>query len=137
MRITPIAIALLLGVLAGCTSPGTVPAAAMSVSIANGTTLTVTLVVNDAPVATVQPGDDADVPASRLTALPWAVEARSSSGRVLVSLVVHDGDVVQAPGGSKGDATRIDLSCGRLDIWSGPPLLGPAPGPGSPGDCAP
>jgi hypothetical protein len=137
VRTTPIAIALLLGVLAGCTAPGTVPAGSMSVSIENGTTLTVTLVVNDAPVATVQPGNDADIPASQLSSLPWNVEARSPSGRVLVSLVVHDGDVVQAPGGSKGDANRVDLSCGRIDIWSGPPLLGPAPGPGSPGDCAP
>jgi hypothetical protein len=137
VRTTPIAIALLLGVLAGCTAPGTVPAGSMSVSIENGTTLTVTLVVNDAPVATVQPGDEADIPASQLSSLPWNVEARSPSGRVLVSMVVHDGDVVQASGGSKGDANRVDLSCGRIDIWSGPPLLGPAPGPGSPGDCAP
>ena len=30
-----------------------------------------------------------------------------------------------------------NLSCGRLDIWSGPPLSGPPPGPGKPGDCAP
>jgi hypothetical protein len=137
VRITPIAIAVLLGVLAGCTTPGTVPAVSMSVSIANGTTLTVTLVVNDTPVATVQPGDDADIPASQLSSLPWNVEARSASGRVLVSLVVHDGDVVQSQDGSKGDANRVDLSCGRIDIWSGPPLLGPAPGPGSPGDCVP
>jgi hypothetical protein len=56
---------------------------------------------------------------------------------VLVSMIVHDGDVVAAADGDKGDANRVDLSCGRLDIWSGPPLLGPAPGPGSPGDCGP
>ena len=92
MRIKPIAIALLLGALAGCTAPGTVPSGSLSVSIANGTTLTVTLVVNQVPVETVQPGNDADIPASQLSSLPWNVDARSPSGRVLVSLVVHDGD---------------------------------------------
>ncbi|HEY5275535.1 MAG TPA: hypothetical protein VIK38_03190, partial [Coriobacteriia bacterium] len=61
----------------------------MSVSISNGTTLTVTLVVNDAPVATVAPGVDAAIPASRLSSLPWRVEARSPSGRVLVSMIVR------------------------------------------------
>lgn len=34
-------------------------------------------------------------------------------------------------------AVRVDLSCGRLDMWSGPPLLGPFPGPGTPSDCNP
>ena len=131
------AVALLCALLAGCTAPGTVPAGSMSVSISNGTTLTVTLVVNDAPVATVAPGVDDAIPASRLSSLPWRVEARSPSGRVLVSMIVHDGDVVATADGDKGDANRVDLSCGRLDIWSGPPLLGPAPGPGSPGDCGP
>ncbi len=32
---------------------------------------------------------------------------------------------------------RVDLSCGRIDIWSGTPMMGPAPGPGVPGDCDP
>jgi hypothetical protein len=82
------------------------------------------------------------MPATSLPALPWAIEARSPSGRVLTSLTVNSGDVWQVTFpdgsvGSKGDAARVDLSCGRLDIWSGPPLAGPAPGPGSPGDCAP
>ena len=35
---------------------GTVPARAMSLSIQNGTSLTVTLVVNNVPVATLAPG---------------------------------------------------------------------------------
>jgi hypothetical protein len=115
----------------------------MSVSIANGTTLTVSLVVNDAAVATVAPGDDANISASQLPSLPWTVEARSPSGRVLVSLVVHDGDVVDnvnpatGNGSYIGRGSRVDLSCGRLDIWSGPPMLGPSSAPGSPGDCTP
>jgi len=52
-------------------------------------------------------------------------------------MTVRPGDVWETAGQMKGDAVRVDLSCGRLDIWSGPPLLGPAPGPGKPGDCAP
>jgi len=71
---------------------------------------------------------------------PWLVEARTPTGRVLSSMTVRPGDVWETtmPDGStqmKGDAVRVDLSCGRLDMWSGPPLLGPAPGPGKTGDC--
>jgi hypothetical protein len=123
--------------------PGTVPAGAMSLSIQNGTTLKVTLLVNSVLVATLAPGAcigcqlDDGVPASRLSPLPWQVEARSPSGRILVSMTVRQGDVIKTADGWQGDANRVDLSCGRLDIWSGPPLAGPAPGPGSPDDCAP
>lgn len=120
-----------------------VPAAAMTLSISNGTTLTVTLVVNGAVIRTLAPNTGADpIPASALPALPWVVEAQSPSGRVLTSMTVNPGDVWTAsiPGGGveeKSDGARVDLSCGRLDIWSGQPMLGPVPGPGSPGDCAP
>ena len=103
-------------------------------SIANGTTLTVTLVVNGAPLGTFGPGVERDpIPAADLPALPWHVEARSPSGRVLASMTVRPGDVSV----TSGDGARVDLSCGRLDIWSGPPMSGPVPGTGSPGDCAP
>jgi hypothetical protein len=134
MRI--LAAALLIALFAGC-SPPVVPAGSMSVSISNGTTLTITLVVDDVPVATVAPGSGDSIPAVRLPSPPWNVEARSRSGRVLVSMVVRPGEVVVAGNGSRGVGNRVDLSCGRLDIWSGPPLSGPAPGPGSPGDCQP
>lgn len=111
--------------------------------ISNGTTLTVTLVVNGAVVRTVAPGGGVNaIAANDLPALPWAVEARSPSGRVLTSMTVKAGDVQRStePDGStmyRGAASRVDLSCGRLDIWAGPPLLGPMPGPGVPGDCEP
>ncbi len=114
-----------------------------NLGISNGTTLTVTLVVNGLVVRSVPPGSYTDaIPADALPALPWAVEARSPSGHVLTSMTVEAGDVhrTTAPDGStqhRGVGNRIDLSCGRLDIWSGPPLLGPMPGPGVPGDCAP
>jgi hypothetical protein len=110
--------------------------------VSNQTTLAVTLAVNGTVIRTIQPKTQETVLVKELPPLPWAVEARASSGRVLTSMAVRPGDVWETsmPDGStqlKGDAVRVDLSCGRLDIWSGPPLLGPAPGPGMPGDCAP
>ena len=122
---------------------GVLPPDSMSLSINNGTTLTVNLVVNGTLVARLEPatclgcGQDDGVPASLLPPLPWQAEVRSPSGRVLVSLPVHEGDVVYGSSSSQGDANRVDLSCGRIDLWSGPPLSGPPPEPGLPGDCRP
>jgi len=131
----------------GCGATGQsaspIPTPPPGLSISNGTTLTVTLLVNGTPVGTLAPGTGRDpIPASDLPALPWNVEARSPSGRVLTSMTVRPGDVwaTTGPNGEgreKGDGVRVDLSCGRLDIWSGPPMNGPAPGSGSPGDCTP
>jgi hypothetical protein len=101
-------------------------------SISNGTTIAVTLVVNGTVVATIQPGGYEDQVKAGLPALPWSVETRSPSGRVLSRMTVNAGDVVyttpDASGRSsaKGDGVRVDLPCGRLDVWSGPPMLGPA-----------
>ena len=110
--------------------------------VSNGTTLRVTIAVNGTALRTIQPQTDETILVKDLPPLPWAVEARTSTGRALLSMTVRAGDVWETtgPDGSherNGDANRVDLSCGRLDIWSGPPLLGPAPGPGSPGDCSP
>jgi len=106
----------------------------------NQTTLAITLAVNGVVVRTIQAHKQEAVLVSDLPPQPWLVEARTPSGRILSSMSVRPGDVweTRAPDGStqmKGDAVRVDLSCGRLDMWSGPPVLGPAPGPGRPGDC--
>jgi len=124
-----------LGLVFGCSSPPTADAHDLVVS--NQTTLAVTIAVNGTVVRTIQPNAQETLFVKELPALPWAVEASSPSGRVLTSMTVRPGDVSVTAGQMKGDAVRVDLSCGRLDIWSGPPLLGPAPGPGTPGDCAP
>jgi hypothetical protein len=122
---------------------GVVPPDSMSLAVNNTSTLTVSLVVNGTLIASLDPGaclgctDDSAVPASLLPPLPWQAEVRSPSGRVLVSLTVHAGDVSNGNSSARGDGGRVDLSCGRIDLWSGPPMLGPAPGPGSPGDCRP
>jgi len=121
------------------------PSTPLALSISNQTTLDVTLVVNDQVVGAFPPTAHEDpIPASRLPPPPWHVEARTTTGRVLASIDVRPGDVwsttPDAAGRSsvRGKADRAELSCGRLDIWSGPPLVGPAP-PASfpPGDCDP
>ena len=110
--------------------------------ISNGTTMPVTIAVNGTALRTIQPQTLDTILVKDLPPLPWVVEARTSTGRALLSLSVRAGDVWETTGPDgtherNGDANRVDLSCGRLDMWSGPPLLGPAPGPGKPGDCAP
>jgi hypothetical protein len=128
------AIALLIS--AACA--GIAPPTIADLEVSNGTTLPITLAVNGKVITTISPGNVARISPSLLPPLPWTVEAHTARGRVLVSLTVRPGDVEQtAEHTYKGAAARTDLSCGRLDIWSGPPLAGPAPGRGSPGDCDP
>jgi hypothetical protein len=126
----------------GLPQPSSSDAAFGDLGVSNGTALAVTLIVNGAAVATVEPGAGATVPKRSLPPMPWTVEARSPTGRVLVSFVARAEDIsrTEIPGGVTrltGAGGRADLSCGRLDVWVGPPMSGPIPGPGVPGDCAP
>ena len=114
--------------------------------ISNGTTLDVTLFVNGVRVAEYPAGGpQPEIDSSRFPALPWVVEARSATGRVLTSMTVAPGQVrtTAVPGGGtehSGAVGRVDLSCGRLTIWAGDiQPSGPMPGeqPGEPGDCEP
>ena len=110
--------------------------------ISNGTKLTVTLVVNGQIVGVYRPGEGAGPLAMALAPLPWTVEARTSTGRLLTTMQVSAGDVSSTtmPDGTtqaSGTLGRVDLSCGRLDIWAGFQPSGPFPGPGHPGDCVP
>ena len=114
-----------------------VPADELTVGISNGTTLVITLVVNGAVVNTDAPGTGDELSASRLPPLPWEVEARTSSGRRLLTLAVRDGDLWREPCANNSWSARRDLSCGRLDLWSLVDAAGPPPGPGYPGDCNP
>jgi len=111
-------------------------------NLSNGSTLPVALVVNGTIIAQVAAKDGAELTAAQLPPLPWTVEVRSPSGRLLVGMTVRAGDLWSAPianGGTaeSGAAARVDLSCGRIDISSGPRMYGPPPLPGIPGDCAP
>jgi hypothetical protein len=113
-----------------------VPDSAMTLEASNGTNLVLELVVNDAAPVPFGPGE-LKLSASSLPALPWHAVVRFPGGRSLVDLTVRSGDVLRGPNYEKGDGARVDLSCGRIDIWSGPRLLGPVPTSGHPGDCTP
>lgn len=114
---------------------GVVADSDMSLEVSNGTTIEVTLAVNGVLIDMIARTSFIKVEAANLPPLPWTAKVLSPSGRVLVALDVHSGDVRRYGNGSRGDAQRVDLSCGRIDIWSGPPLGGPMPLPGVPGDC--
>ncbi|OGO59183.1 MAG: hypothetical protein A2V85_14205 [Chloroflexi bacterium RBG_16_72_14] len=134
-----LALASLLAIgLIGCTpDPGSVltPPAAVELpplSVSNETSIPISLIVNGEVIEIVSPGDREDPIEAALPSLPWSIEARSPTGRVLVTLAVGPEDRITA---THGRATGVDLSCGRLRIWSGPPLDGPTFIPGPSGDC--
>jgi hypothetical protein len=95
-----------------------------TIHVSNSTTLNVTVAVNGAIVGVVAPKIDGSFPPNGLPPLPWNVEARSASGRLLVALPVAVGSVTDSSG-PNGESTytapgaRIDLSCGRLDLYVG------------------
>ncbi len=113
------------------------------INVQNQTALDVTVTVSGQVVATVaRRSDPIEIEPDTLPPMPWPIEVRTSTGRVVLSLLVesHDVSETRGPNGESellGKAARIDLSCGRLDVWVGPPLAGPPPEPGLPGDCEP
>lgn len=138
VRRRPLLAVFMLVIVTACSPAPTYIAHDLGVS--NQTTLAITFVVNGVVVRTIRAHTDEVVSVKTLPPQPWIVEARTAAGRALSSMTVRPGDAWEttSPDGSTqmhGDAVRVDLSCGRLDMWSGPPMLGPAPGPGKPGDC--
>lgn len=118
------------------------PPEQMRLEMNNSTTIPVVLSVNGGVVREFGPGTVANLGQTEIGPPPWAAQVRTGSGRVLVELTVNAGDVwgqqnADGSGEAKGDFARVDLSCGRIDIWSGFQMNGPAPGPGVPGDCDP
>jgi hypothetical protein len=98
-------------------------------SISNGTTIPVTLVINGSFIETIAPGETQDPISVTLPARPWTIEARSPSGRVLSTLTIPAGDTVSR-------IAVVDLSCGRLGLWYGQaPISGPTFIPGPSADC--
>ena len=139
--------AVLIFVLVACSAePVSTPAERVNLGISNGTAIAVTLSVNGQRIGefAAQSGEPT-IDVSRLPPLPWNVEARSPSGRLLTSMNVAPGQVqsTTGPGGvieHSGALGRVDLSCGRLTIWAAdvqPSGPAPPPSPGTPGDCAP
>jgi hypothetical protein len=117
--------------------------AAMRLELSNGSTLRVMLAVNGGPARAIPAGGEANLGVVDLGPVPWSAVLTTGSGRTLLTLAVRPGDVaVENAGGggssSRGVGVRADLSCGRIDLWSGPPMMGPAPPPSfEPGDCDP
>lgn len=120
----------------GCDRPGVVPDSAMTLELNNGTTVPVALVVSGLSVMRVEPHTQVRLTAHELPSLPWHARVNLLTGRMLLELTVNSGDVRFEGSVQLGAAARVDLSCGRIDLWSGTPLLGPPPGRGQPGDCA-
>ncbi len=130
----PLVVAALVAACGGPTmSPG------LTLSVANGTTITVSLVVNGALVTTVAPGVTEDPVKATLPGLPWKVETRSPSGRTLSMMTVKAGDTTATADSHgqtwTGDVVRVALSCGRLAVWAGPQIEGPAEWSPEPDDC--
>ena len=120
------------------------PAFDAEIQVVNDTKLAVTIGVNGANIGVVPAHQTMTIPSSALPAKPWSVEARSPSGRVLLTFTVQPGEVTSTttPDGvttTTGAGSRADLSCGRLDVTVGGPMMGPvhAPNAGAPGDCDP
>jgi hypothetical protein len=127
--------------LAACSLlPG--PSSDFDISVENGTTLDIGIVVNGARVAAVAGGDGTVIPAAGLGPLPWRVVAVTSSGRELASMTV-DASMGCVPNGGGGMSChgamgRADLVCGRFTMYAAGPFAGgPAPIPGAGDPCVP
>ena len=136
-----VAVAAMLG---GCTPTGpTAKPIDYTLHVENGTALALTIVVNGQPITETAARGNSAIPTTALPPLPWTVDARTVSGRIVLTLAVAAGSIVDTDNadGSHGHSApgaRVDLSCGRLDIYPGSsPMLGPMPGAGVPGDCVP
>jgi hypothetical protein len=134
---------LALGVI-GCGGPGPtelplgpVPDAEMSLTANNQSDRTLELFVNGSKITDVAATTQSTIEAHDLPPFPWAAELRLPTGRSLLALTVTSGSVVRLASGTGSVGTRVDLSCGRIELWAVIPLGGPAPGPGRPGDCGP
>ena len=103
--------------------------------VENGTTRAIGVLVDGVAVATVAAGQSATVAEGSLPGGVWSVEARLPGGRTVLRSRVDKSRASQTDTSGSGSGARVDLSCGRLDIWVGVPMMGPAPGPGAPGDC--
>ena len=102
--------------VAGCTRV-LPPSTSVDVGIVNDTTIVVGLFVNGRHIADYPPSSKPapSIDIATLPARPWAVEARSPSGRVLMSLSVEPGH----PSEGAMTARSVGLACGYLELWVG------------------
>jgi hypothetical protein len=136
---------LLAGALVGCGNGsatdapplGPVADADMSLTANNESDRALELYVNGGKIADVGAKSEPTFKAQDLPPLPWTAELRLPTGRTLLALSVTSGSVVRRENGSQSPGIRVDLSCGRIELFAIYPLGGPVPGSGHPGDCGP
>jgi len=116
---------------------GPVSDADMSLTANNQSDRALELYVNDIKIADVPAKSSPTIKSQDLPPFPWNAELRLTTGRTLVSVTITSGSVVRTENGSQGVGNRVDLSCGRIELYAVIPLGGPVPGPGKPGDCGP
>ena len=130
-------------IVAACSgaSPASSLGPAYDVLVNNATPLNLVVQVNGQRAGSVGPMAQRSISALTLPALPWTVEVDAANGRAILSFPV-EADSVSADSGMAsaevihGAGEFVNLSCGRIDAWVGPPLLGPPPPPSVP-PCGP
>lgn len=113
-----------------------------TVHVSNSTTLPLTVVVNGAPLAVLEPNTSADYSPSTLPAMPWTVQTTLASGRVLASMRVEEGSIqdhraLDGTGSYQSVGDLEILSCGQVWLWVGERSSGGPAREGQPGDCGP
>jgi len=98
--------------------------------VSNQTPLQLRLVVNGSAVQDIPGSEQIRVPASTIGPLPWDLTVEAINGTPMLAFRVEASSVggtasPSGPFGVRGVGSRIDLACGRVDAWVGPPLLGP------------
>jgi hypothetical protein len=108
-----------------CGGPTPTPAvsptagAGSPLGVDNGTTVPVWVAVNGTVVETVPAGETRFRVPDVLPARPWAIDARSPSGRILATLTVSAADEIST---TSSLGVSEDLACGRLVLWAGGPI---------------
>jgi len=122
--------------LAACAGPSATASPltpSPALNVANATTVPVAIAVNGTVLETVPVGATEVPIKAALPALPWTVEARSPSGRVLATLTVSAADDISA---TTSVGAFEHLACGQLDLWAGGPRGdAPIPSLASPKPC--
>jgi hypothetical protein len=135
-----VVVGLFAAIVASCGSLATTP----NLGARNGTTIDVAIVVNNVEIGRLAPGESIEGVQDRAGSLPWLVQLRTTeSGRAVLTMRLEPAELdpaVDANGVSveSGSLTTVDLSCGRLEVWTGDRSAvgaGPPPGAGRPGDC--
>ena len=109
----------------------------------NGANVDVNIVVNGHVVASMKPNDAVVIARRDLPPFPWAVAARTSTGRVLATMAVLDGSIqdhraLDGTGEYSAPAVGVALSCGRIEMYVGDvPPSGGGVALGVPGDYGP